>query len=212
MPPSLLSVLCYKFLSMPYKNLWVRFGYDPRSDPVSKVYQAIDYRVPQDVLAMVPESRRGHRGLASCKDTHTHTHMHAHPPHTHMHMHTLTQLCRTMKTPPPRNHSPSLWKQWKKQLSHSILTSFPPSDRSSISCVTSRTLMCRRWWALTTVRRLSSGYGPASGGCGQFIAPLFLQEMCGWCETDTYDRIRKILTTKLRALCTGKRELVVCVV
>ncbi len=63
----LLSVLCYKFLSMPFKNLWVRLGYDPRSDPSSKQYQAIDYRVPQDLMGMVPESSRkgGYRGLDS---------------------------------------------------------------------------------------------------------------------------------------------------
>lgn len=54
----LLSVLCYKFLSMPFKHLWVKFGYDPRQDPSSKRYQSIDYRVPQDLMAMIPESRK----------------------------------------------------------------------------------------------------------------------------------------------------------
>lgn len=52
---------------MPFKNLWVKFGYDPREDPSSKCYQSIDYRVPIDLMAMVPDTNRQKslRGLDS---------------------------------------------------------------------------------------------------------------------------------------------------
>ena len=28
--------------------MWVKFGYDPRLDPASKIYQSIDIRVPKE--------------------------------------------------------------------------------------------------------------------------------------------------------------------
>ena len=36
--------------------MWVKFGYDPRTDPVSKVYQCLDVRVPKDVDVVETQS------------------------------------------------------------------------------------------------------------------------------------------------------------
>ena len=47
--PSLLVLVGYYFTSGPWKKLWVKFGYDPRSDPSSKKYQCLDFRLPKDV-------------------------------------------------------------------------------------------------------------------------------------------------------------------
>merc|ERR1712013_886823 len=35
----------YYWLSGPWRTMWCRFGYDPRTDPKAKVYQMIDFRV-----------------------------------------------------------------------------------------------------------------------------------------------------------------------
>jgi hypothetical protein len=35
----------YYFTTGPWRSCWVRFGYDPRKDPVAKMYQMIDYRL-----------------------------------------------------------------------------------------------------------------------------------------------------------------------
>ena len=41
----LLPTVAYYFTSGPWRNQWVRFGYDPRKDPESSIYQTLDYRV-----------------------------------------------------------------------------------------------------------------------------------------------------------------------
>lgn len=48
--------MSYNFTSGPWKTLWVKLGYDPRSTTASKVYQCIDYRMPKDITMI--ETRR----------------------------------------------------------------------------------------------------------------------------------------------------------
>jgi general transcription factor 3C polypeptide 5 (transcription factor C subunit 1) len=56
---SLLALVSYYFTSGPWKTLWVRLGYDPRSSPESKVYQCLDYRIPRDIaIVSTLESRK----------------------------------------------------------------------------------------------------------------------------------------------------------
>ncbi|XP_066955131.1 general transcription factor 3C polypeptide 5 isoform X1 [Macrobrachium rosenbergii] len=43
----LLPTLSYYFHTGPWRNLWVRFGYDPRKDPTAWIYQTFDYRIRQ---------------------------------------------------------------------------------------------------------------------------------------------------------------------
>ncbi|XP_028664413.2 general transcription factor 3C polypeptide 5 [Erpetoichthys calabaricus] len=41
----LLPFVAYYMLTGPWRSMWVRFGYDPRKDPKSKVYQVLDFRI-----------------------------------------------------------------------------------------------------------------------------------------------------------------------
>ncbi|XP_069465423.1 general transcription factor 3C polypeptide 5 isoform X2 [Ambystoma mexicanum] len=41
----MLPCVAYYMLTGPWRSLWVRFGYDPRKDPESKVYQVLDFRI-----------------------------------------------------------------------------------------------------------------------------------------------------------------------
>ena len=60
---SLIALVAYKFTTGPFKKTWVKFGYDPRIDPASKVYQSIDIRVPSSVTTVKPSSLHRKRGL-----------------------------------------------------------------------------------------------------------------------------------------------------
>lgn len=53
---SLLALVAYNVTSGPWRTLWVKFGYDPREDPSSKVYQCMDFRLPKEVDSV--EARR----------------------------------------------------------------------------------------------------------------------------------------------------------
>lgn len=44
----LLPCVAYFFSNGPWRSLWVRFGYDPRKDPASRIYQTLDYRAKSD--------------------------------------------------------------------------------------------------------------------------------------------------------------------
>lgn len=163
----LLSVLCYKFLNIPYKNLWVKLGYDPRTDPSSKIYQAIDYRAPQDVLNMVPESRRGGaRGL----DT--------------------TSFVRTESDDNETTKESFPTKQ--PEIEETSFIFYPdkfPSQRQII-------------YQLCDIRdqEVQKLVHANDGHEVQF------KESNGWCEEDTYEKIRKILSTRMRALCGVTEE------
>ena len=41
----LLPSVAYYFVTGPWRIMWVRFGYDPRSEPSAIKYQSLDYRV-----------------------------------------------------------------------------------------------------------------------------------------------------------------------
>ncbi|KAK6618973.1 hypothetical protein RUM44_003354 [Polyplax serrata] len=45
----ILPCVAYYFTNGPWRSLWVRFGYDPRKDPTSRIYQTLDYRVRSHV-------------------------------------------------------------------------------------------------------------------------------------------------------------------
>ncbi len=40
-----MKIGAYYFTTGPWRSCWVRFGYDPRKIPESKIYQMIDYRL-----------------------------------------------------------------------------------------------------------------------------------------------------------------------
>lgn len=46
---AVLPAIAYYFTSGPWRNMWVRFGYDPRNDPQAKIYQSLDIRVPRNI-------------------------------------------------------------------------------------------------------------------------------------------------------------------
>merc|ERR1712142_691752 len=41
----ILPVVSYYFTTGPWRNQWIRFGYDPRLEPASAIHQTLDYRV-----------------------------------------------------------------------------------------------------------------------------------------------------------------------
>ena len=41
----ILPALAYYYTTGPWRNQWVRFGYDPRKEPEAGMYQTLDYRV-----------------------------------------------------------------------------------------------------------------------------------------------------------------------
>jgi len=41
----ILPALAYYFTTGPWRNQWIKFGYDPRLDPEAAIYQTLDYRV-----------------------------------------------------------------------------------------------------------------------------------------------------------------------
>lgn len=49
---SVLPLIAYNFMSGPFKRLWIKLGYDPRSDPCSKIYQSLDIRVPKNATVI----------------------------------------------------------------------------------------------------------------------------------------------------------------
>lgn len=41
----IIPTLAYYFTTGPWRNFWVRFGFDPRKDRSAAKYQSLDYRV-----------------------------------------------------------------------------------------------------------------------------------------------------------------------
>ncbi|KAL7063751.1 hypothetical protein AAHC03_0559 [Spirometra sp. Aus1] len=41
----ILPAFAYYMPNGPWSRVWIRFGYDPRADPSSRIYQTVDYRV-----------------------------------------------------------------------------------------------------------------------------------------------------------------------
>jgi len=50
---AVLPVVAYYFTSGPWRSMWVRLGYDPRTDPRAKVYQSLDARVPREKYSVL---------------------------------------------------------------------------------------------------------------------------------------------------------------
>ncbi|CAH1391876.1 unnamed protein product [Nezara viridula] len=69
----LLPVVAYYFVTGPFRVMWVRFGYDPRKDPNSRIYQTLDYRIraPAGLLSLVKAKRSDANYLLPSKSTHT---------------------------------------------------------------------------------------------------------------------------------------------
>lgn len=42
-----MPTISYYFNTGPWRNLWVKFGYDPRTDSASWCYQTFDFRIRQ---------------------------------------------------------------------------------------------------------------------------------------------------------------------
>ncbi|BFZ20480.1 hypothetical protein BsWGS_23519 [Bradybaena similaris] len=59
----LLPLVSYYFINGPWKNLWCKFGYDPRKDPTAKIYQTLDYRVRSMANRQKVEAKRGQEVL-----------------------------------------------------------------------------------------------------------------------------------------------------
>ncbi|XP_019174383.1 PREDICTED: general transcription factor 3C polypeptide 5-like isoform X2 [Ipomoea nil] len=47
----------YYFSQGPFRRLWIRKGYDPRTDPESRIYQSVDFRVSQPSLQRYCEAQ-----------------------------------------------------------------------------------------------------------------------------------------------------------
>lgn len=41
----ILPAVAYYFVNGPWRTMWVRYGYNPRKEPSSRVYQTLDFRV-----------------------------------------------------------------------------------------------------------------------------------------------------------------------
>ncbi|BBM98513.1 hypothetical protein Mp_1g14120 [Marchantia polymorpha subsp. ruderalis] len=54
---SLLFRISYYFGCGPFRNLWIKNGYDPRVDPESRRYQALDFRVPAVLRVQSSQSK-----------------------------------------------------------------------------------------------------------------------------------------------------------
>ncbi|KAK9510096.1 hypothetical protein O3M35_004952 [Rhynocoris fuscipes] len=68
----LLPAVAYYFATGPFRVMWVRFGYDPRKDPASRIYQTLDYRIraPAGLLSLVKAKRSYANYLLTTKSSH----------------------------------------------------------------------------------------------------------------------------------------------
>lgn len=53
----ILTATAYYFTTGPWRNAWVRIGYDPRQDPTSRPFQILDYRILQTLKSKVTPKR-----------------------------------------------------------------------------------------------------------------------------------------------------------
>ncbi|KAL1124661.1 hypothetical protein AAG570_001285 [Ranatra chinensis] len=69
----LLPAVAYYFVTGPFRIMWVRFGYDPRKDPNSRIYQTLDYRIraPGGLLNLVKAKRSYANCLLPSKSSHS---------------------------------------------------------------------------------------------------------------------------------------------
>lgn len=50
---AILPAVAYYVTSGPWRSMWVRFGYDPRTDPQAKIYQTLDVRIPRNKFLVI---------------------------------------------------------------------------------------------------------------------------------------------------------------
>ncbi|KAH9489477.1 General transcription factor 3C polypeptide 5 [Bulinus truncatus] len=55
----LLPMVAYYIETGPWRNLWCKFGYDPRKDPKAKIYQTLDFRLRTTTNKNQVEAKRG---------------------------------------------------------------------------------------------------------------------------------------------------------
>lgn len=69
----LLPAVAYYFVTGPFRVMWVKFGYDPRKDPSSRIYQTLDYRIraPAGLLSLVKAKRSYANYLLPSKSNHS---------------------------------------------------------------------------------------------------------------------------------------------
>ncbi|XP_057370022.1 general transcription factor 3C polypeptide 5-like [Daphnia carinata] len=53
----ILASAAYYFTTGPWRNAWVRIGYDPRQDPEARTYQILDFRISQNYRNKVVPKR-----------------------------------------------------------------------------------------------------------------------------------------------------------
>ena len=53
----ILTASAYYFTTGPWRNAWIRIGYDPRKDPSARFYQILDYRILQTLKSKVTPKR-----------------------------------------------------------------------------------------------------------------------------------------------------------
>lgn len=74
----LLPAVAYYFVTGPFRILWVRFGYDPRKDPSSKIYQSIDFRI-RVAGKKVTSNINCYLSMCVCVWVHVCEHVNSHP-------------------------------------------------------------------------------------------------------------------------------------
>lgn len=52
---SCLPYVAYSIVKGPYRQMWIRYGYDPKQHPSSAIYQTIHFRVSPPVVKDVTE-------------------------------------------------------------------------------------------------------------------------------------------------------------
>lgn len=55
----LLTCCAFYYCNGPFRGMWVRFGYDPRQHPESKIYQTLDFRLKHHSILKTPRSTAG---------------------------------------------------------------------------------------------------------------------------------------------------------
>ncbi|KAK2155681.1 hypothetical protein LSH36_233g01012 [Paralvinella palmiformis] len=48
---TILPAVAYYMLTGPWRRVWIRFGYDPRTEPGAKIYQVVDFRIKDKQLS-----------------------------------------------------------------------------------------------------------------------------------------------------------------
>ncbi|ETW05814.1 hypothetical protein, variant [Aphanomyces invadans] len=63
-----LPYLCYIFVNGPWRGMWIRLGYDPRTTPSAAPYQLVEIRgtrrlMSESMTSLLPKSKKSHRRM-----------------------------------------------------------------------------------------------------------------------------------------------------